>query len=102
MGLFTWLGNLWNKFILAFKEFIATAFSESTKLAIGQFGAFALQIVTKLASTDLSSAEKRAEAFKQIKAEAISQGKALSDSVINLIIELAVEKWKTLTGRNAL
>ena len=102
MSVWTWITGWWNKLMLAFKEFIATAFSEATKLAIGQFGAFALQVITKLAATDLTSAEKRATAFKEIQAEALAQGKTLSDSVINLIIELAVEKWKTVTGKNAL
>jgi hypothetical protein len=95
MGFIKWFKDLWNKFIVAFNEFIEQAFSEATKIAIGMFSAFALKVVIELAATDLTSTAKRAEAFKKIKDEAIKQGKTLSDSVINLLIELAVEKYKT-------
>jgi len=94
MSFSTWFMGLFNKLIAAFKAFIKDAFDQATQLAIGEFSAFALSVVTTLASTDLTSEAKRLEAFKKIKDEAIARGKALSDSVINLLIELAYSKYK--------
>ena len=94
MDFMVWLKNIFNKLIAAFAAFIKDAFDQATKLAIGEFSAFALSMVTTLATTDLTSVEKREEAFRKIREEAINKGKALSDSTINLLIELAVAAWK--------
>ena len=54
----------------------------------------ALTVVKELAATDLSSSEKRDAAFDKIKEMLLAQGKDLGDSMINLLIELAVQKIK--------
>jgi len=94
MGFGTWIKNIFNKFMAAFKALIKDAFNQSTQLLIGEFSAFAISTVTYLATTDLTSEAKRLEAIKKIKEEAIAKGKTLSNSIINLLIELAVAKWK--------
>lgn len=96
MFLWDWLKNLWNALIKKFNEFIAEVFTQSTKLLIAQFSDFANKVIAELAVTDLTDASKRLEAFKRIKEYAISQGKQLSDSIINLLIELAVTRYKNL------
>jgi len=54
----------------------------------------ALNTVKSLKITDLTSAEKREVAFETIKASALETGQKLSDSTINLLIEMAVKKLK--------
>lgn len=54
----------------------------------------AIEIVEELSKTDLSSEEKRLQAFNTIKIELQESGEELADSSINLILELAVAKLK--------
>lgn len=96
MGLWDWLKSLWNTLIKKFNEFLSEVFTQSTKLLIAQFSDFANKVIAELAATDLTDASKRLEAFKRIKEYAISQGKELSDSLVNLLIELAVTRYKNL------
>jgi len=53
-----------------------------------------LDVVRELAATDLANEEKRTLAFEKIKEMLKVQGKELGDSMINLLIELAVQKLK--------
>ena len=54
----------------------------------------ALDTVKGLKETDLTSTEKREAAFDAIKANALETGQELSDSTINLVLEMAVNKLK--------
>jgi hypothetical protein len=94
MGFITWVKDMFNKFIALFNAFIKEAFDQTTKLLIGEFSSFAIATIAGLAATDLTNEAKRAEAFAKIKAEAAARGKTLGDSIINLLIELAVAKFK--------
>ena len=96
MSIIDMIKGLWNKFLLAFDGFIREVFDAQTKLIIGQFKDVAIAIIAKLMASDLSSDEKKAQAFKEIKEAAIAAGKELSSSMINLLIELAVARWKKL------
>jgi hypothetical protein len=87
---------MFNKFLALFNSFIKDAFNQATKLLIGEFSEFATSTIATLAATDLTSEAKRLEAFKKIKEEAAARGKTLSDSIINLLIELAVAKFKNV------
>ena len=98
MSFMSWIKEMFNKFMAAFNSFIKDAFNQATKLLIGEFSAFAMSTITTLAAADLTSEAKRLEAFKKIKEEAVARGKTLSDSVINLLIELAVAKLKNTTS----
>jgi hypothetical protein len=90
--------SLWNKFLAAFDGFIKEAFDAESKLLIGQFKDVAIAIIAKLMVADLSSDEKRAQAFKELKEAALAAGKDLSSSMINLLIELAVARWKKMNA----
>lgn len=89
-----WLKSLWAKFVSVFKSFVDEAVDVVAKAFIAEFKDFAVSTVLKLASTDLSSADKRKAAFDAIKAEAKAKGKTVADNTINLLIELAVSKIK--------
>jgi hypothetical protein len=54
----------------------------------------ALEIVESLATKDLTNTEKRNEAFKQISDKLAEDGHTLTTSVINLVIECAVQALK--------
>jgi len=92
--MFEWLKYLFNKFIRAFKSFIRAVFTSSTQIIIGQLKDFAIHVVSMLENTDLTDAEKRKKAFEQIKLEAEARKLQVRDSIINLLIELAVQYIK--------
>jgi hypothetical protein len=56
----------------------------------------AMEIVTDLAKSDLSSDDKRKAAFDAIKDKLEAEGKVVGNSLINLAIELAVQRLKSL------
>lgn len=89
-----WLKSSWNKLVSIFKSFVEDAVTLAAKEFIAEFKDLALSTVTTLATSDLSSADKRKEAFEVIKNAAIAKGKSYSDNTINLLIELAVSKIK--------
>ena len=53
-----------------------------------------IETVRALASTDLTNEEKRKKALYQIKENLKVEGKELGSSVINLLIEIAVQRLK--------
>lgn len=94
MGLISWIKDKLNKLIKIFNSFIQEAFTDAMKILVAEFKDFAVITVTELSKTDLTSESKRTEAFKKIKEEAIRKGKTLPDSLINVLIELAILKLK--------
>ena len=86
--------TFWNWLTNIFVAFIKTAVDQLTQKFIVEFKDFALKVVMDLATTELTSAAKRKEAFDKIKAEAIARGIEYKDSAINLLIELAVAQLK--------
>jgi len=56
----------------------------------------AVEIVTELATSDLSGAEKRQIAFNTIKEKVEAEGEVVKSSLINLAIEIAVANLKGL------
>lgn len=97
MGVIEWIKALFSKLLASFNEFIKEVFNQEAKLLIAEFKDFAIEVVKKLATADLTSEAKRLEAMKEIKDEAIRRGKELSDSMVNLLIELAVAWYKNNT-----
>lgn len=98
MSLFSWLSSLFSKWIKIFKEFIEEIFPIAKQVIIAKLKEMAIKIITDLATKDLSSEEKRNEAFKAISEYAKTQGMEVSSSLINVIIELAYQKFKTERG----
>lgn len=55
---------------------------------------YALEIVAQLNVTNLSGTEKQKQAFSLIKKQAVNTGADIKDSLINLLIEIAVTALK--------
>lgn len=55
---------------------------------------FALETVTELSAKNLTSWEKRDQAFELIKGKLEEEGKEVADSSVNLLLEMAVSKLK--------
>jgi hypothetical protein len=91
MNIFKWL---WEKISNAFIAFVKEAVDKLTQKLIAELKDYAVEVVTELASTDLTNAQKRKEAFDKLVAEAKEKGLEYKDSAINLLIELAVAKLK--------
>lgn len=86
-----WLKNLWNKLLRAFKSFIKAAIPVVSQIVLSELKDFALNTVGTLQHSNLSNEEKRNKAFDDIRAEAERRGKNISDSLINVLIELSLQ-----------
>ncbi len=94
MGLISYLKGFFSKFVQIFKEFIKEALPLAKQIVIGQLKSFALDVVRELEVTDLNKEEKRKQAFTRIKDYAEHRGINAKDSLVNLILELAVQKFR--------
>ena len=64
------------------------------KRLLGALAKDAIRIVTEVALSDATNAQKRKAAVAQLKAAAKAKQIVLRDSILNLAIELAVAKLK--------
>jgi hypothetical protein len=91
-----WLKTFFDALLKAFKSFI----KQITQILIRSGAHYILDVaketVEDLAQTDLTNEEKRDEAFKRIKNYARMRGLEVRDSVINTVIELAVQELKNI------
>ena len=71
-----------------------TIVTQLLKRLLGALAKDAIRIVTEVALSDATNAQKRKAAVAQLKAAAKARQIELKDSVINLAIELAVAKLK--------
>ena len=71
-----------------------TIITQLLKRLLGVLAKDAIRIVTEVALSDATNAQKRKAAVAQLKAAAKARQIELKDSVINLAIELAVAKLK--------
>ena len=77
------------------KRFFKPSAKAMLELVVGELADFVIYVVRSLVTVDnLTSEEKRKQAFEAIKAEAQRRRVALKDSAINLAIELAVQLIK--------
>lgn len=103
MNIFQVIGN-WFKSIFSgatlnkFKDFAIQVFQAETPIILGQLSEIALQVVGKLNLSTLTSADKRAEAFKQIADFVKTNTIPAFESDINLAIEMAVKALKNNVG----
>jgi len=95
MWIIDFIIGLFNKFVKMCKEFLALALPLASQILVGKLRDVAITIVEKLQATDLTDEEKRAEAFRQISEYVTNAGIDIRDSLINLIIELALQFVKT-------
>lgn len=82
-------------FIDLFGKTAAQQFGKATIALLNEgVGAIALQTVTALQTTmaGSSSSQKQAAAYEQILSVAKTQGLQVSNSLVNMLIELAVQK----------
>ncbi len=93
--------KLWEKvkaffsgMLKVFKEFIEEALGMAEKIIIAQLKEYAVSVVKILAEKDLTNEQKRDEAFRLIKLASIKKKIDIKDSLINLIIELALQALK--------
>ena len=91
MNIFKWI---WEKISNNFISFVKEAVGKLTQKLIVELKEFAYDIVRDLSIKDLTDTEKRNQAFKKIKDEAIQKGIAYKDSAIYLLVELAYQKLK--------
>lgn len=89
-----WLWGWMLKVISAIKPFMLAVFDRAVQEAIAKLKDIALKIIAELATTNITNEEKRREVFNGIKAYAIKEGIEARDSVINLVIEMTVNKLK--------
>jgi len=94
MSIKTFFQGLFNKFVAVFKSFLAEALPIAKQIIIGALKEIALAAVTKAQNTDLKNEDKRKQAFAEIKDYAFKKGIEAGDSLINVALELAVQKIK--------
>ncbi len=97
--MFNWIRDLFLKVVKAVKPFLLSVFNSATQIAIAAIKDIALASVEKLAATDLSNEEKRNQAFQEIKGYAITKGITVRDSLIFLVIEMAVNALKNASEK---
>ena len=71
-----------------------TIVTQLLKRLLGALAKDAIRIVTEVALSDATNAQKRKAAVAQLKAAAKAKQIVLRDSILNLAIELAVAKLK--------
>ena len=71
-----------------------TIITQLLKRLLGALAKDAIRIVTEVALSDATNAQKRKAAVAQLKAAAKAKQIVLRDSILNLAIELAVTKLK--------
>ncbi|KXB08571.1 hypothetical protein AKJ59_00755 [candidate division MSBL1 archaeon SCGC-AAA385M02] len=83
--------KVFNSAIRKVNKFLKIAIPQILKLAYAELQEFAISVVKNLEYEDLANEEKRQKAFDEIKVRASYKSKEISDSAINLLIELAVQ-----------
>ena len=91
MNIFKSVGDFFkNIFFPKFKSFLQSVFTKAVQVAIAEVQVTVQKVVADLATSDLSSAQKREEAFNRVVAELKASGKEASESIIRSTIELSV------------
>jgi hypothetical protein len=78
--------SLFNFYLPIFRELVATGLAALLPIA--------LEVVTALAKTDKTGAEKRSEALNTLRDAAIQRGINASESLLRYTVEAAVQKLK--------
>lgn len=86
--------GLFNKFVQAFKDLLTAAFPIAKQIVMGQLSEFAQEAVKELSVQTITNEEKRKLAFEKVKFYAEENAIDARDSLINVLIELAVQKFK--------
>jgi len=81
-----------------FFNLIKDAFPLFKQVLMSQLSAFGSQVIAELAAGNLSGEEKRKEAFGRILAKAGEIQIVITDSLINALIEILYQKYRTQNG----
>ena len=98
MSIFTWIASFFKKGAELFMDLIKAAFPIAKQVIMSQLSSFGSQIISELAAGNLSNDEKRTDAFNRIKGRAGEISLIISDSLINALIEILYQKYKTDKG----
>lgn len=92
------LARLFRKLFLALfgREALESFQRAARGMLATQLGRIVWAAVEALARENLSNEEKRRQAFERIVREALAAGLVVKDSLINLLIEMAVQRLKGL------
>lgn len=93
-----WFTGLFDKIKATIQPFLAQVFSASLNLFISKLWELAVEIVGELSAEDLTNAQKRNEAIKRITKASKEKGIEYRDSQVALLVELAVQYWKSVKG----
>jgi hypothetical protein len=85
--MFRWLRALFNRALRAINIILKIVFDCAFKILMAKLKDVATESIKRLATSNLSSDQKRKQAFKEIKEYAISKALTFNDSDIYLIIE---------------
>ena len=91
LKLWKWLCGLFSG---SMKKFLESVFTAAKTEIITALKDIAIQAVIEAQVTGLSNEEKRKKAFEKIKFYAVARGIKAGDSLINLILEMAVQSIK--------
>ena len=90
MSILSTIRRIFNFAIRELWSFIKVAFAGAVELALAQIKDVAIVTVAELQNQDMSNEDKRRIAFNRIKTYVTDKGLNIKDSLINLIIEIAV------------
>ena len=93
---FSWLAGMFVKVQSTIGDFLKSVFNAELTLAITELKGPAIDIVKDLLDADLTDAQKRSDAVKQLAQVAKGLGITVGKSALNLIVEMAVQYVKNL------
>ena len=93
---FSWLVDMFVKVQSTIGDFLKSVFNAELTLAITELKGPAIDIVKDLLDADLTDAQKRSDAVKQLAQVAKGLGITVGKSALNLIVEMAVQYVKNL------
>jgi len=73
-----------------FKDVLKRIFQSALVVLLDSVWDIALKVVQEVDSSDLTNSEKRQEAFNKIKEIVVAEGIEIKDSLIGLLLEIAV------------
>lgn len=94
-NMFSAVKRFFSAVLRSFWGVLKVVFAGATELILAQLKDVAIQTVSELESTDLTNEQKRQEAFNRIVIYAKNKGIDAKASLINLIIEIALQFIKS-------
>lgn len=96
MSIISKIRSMFSSLLRKFSSIIREVFPTVKRVVIAECYDVAMKVVEELNASNLSNDAKRKEAFQRIKDEVFASGKEVKDSIINILIEFAVQKLKNM------